>query len=258
MKRPVRIVFACAALLLIGVSAYRLLSIRRGYAESGAYYDAAADRFVSEETERGTEARAEPEVPAGPQTPLTVDFDALRELNGDVVAWLCCPGTVINYPVAQGRDNKQYLRTLLNGKRNNAGTLFLHCKNDPLFADLNSIIYGHHMKDRSMFGTLVNYKRQAYYDAHPAFWLLTPEQDYRLDLIAGYVTRDDDFDTYGLYDTKEQLAGFVNAAMERSTFKSGFDVAGLRNIVTLSTCSYEFRNARYVVLTNLTPVPPQQ
>ena len=120
--------------------------------------------------------------------PIRVDFDALREKNDDVVAWIYCPDTPINYPVVQAADNEAYLHRLLDGSKNSAGTLFMDFRNSSDFSDWNSVIYGHNMKNGSMFGTLMDYKTQSYFDAHPKVFLLTPEQDYVVKIVAGFVT----------------------------------------------------------------------
>ena len=96
--------------------------------------------------------------------PIQVDFELLRKQNPDVFAWLYCPDTPINYPVVQASDNEYYLRRLLDGSYNFAGTLFMDYRNAVELSDWNSIIYGHNLKNDLMFGTLPKYKDKAYFD----------------------------------------------------------------------------------------------
>ena len=181
---------------------------------------------------------------------VSVDFDALRELNGDVVAWIYGAYTHLNYPIVQGDDNDYYLSHLLDGSSNSNGTLFMDYRNDGAFANQNTLIYGHNMKSGNMFGHLTDYKDPAYYEEHPYLYLMTPEQDYRLDLFAGFVC-DHDEDVYSFELSQEQLASY----MRRSTFTADVDVPGPdEKIVTLSTCSYEYDDARYVVMGTLFPI----
>lgn len=260
-------------------SAYKIISINKDYAESGDFYDAAAVQFVKPagegnspmETglprpgispefspESGTAAAPDmtpetgydPEIPA---PPIEVDFHALEQINPDIVGWLYCENTVINYPVVQSADNEKYLHRLFNGAYNGAGTLFLDCMNAPDFSGFKSIIYGHHMRNDSMFGTLTDYKKQEYYNKHPVFWLLTPGGSYKLEIIAGYVTNASDTETYSLPQDRESLRKSVLDAVGKSTFKSDFDISELNKAVMLSTCSYEFNNARYILLANMIP-----
>ena len=181
---------------------------------------------------------------------ISVDFDALRQQNGDVVAWLYGADTGLNYPVVQADDNDYYLYRLLDGSYNKNGTLFVDaaCKAD--FSGRNTIIHGHHMRSGAMFGHLVEYKKQAFYDAHPYVYLMTPEQPSRVDLFAGVVV---DYDAEIYQSNLSQ--SYLSWCMSHSRFTSDMAVpSDTDRILTLSTCSYEYDNARFVVLGVLTPV----
>ena len=178
-----------------------------------------------------------------------VDFDHLKAQNPDVVGWLYCEGTPINYPVMQGRTNDDYLYTMLDGSYNKAGSLFLDCAADPGFQDPAPVIYGHSMKNDSMFGTLHDFSKQEYYDAHPVMWLLTPEKNWRLDLIAGYITVDTD-EVYQQLGSVEALQTYLSGVMRKSSFAADttVEVNQVERAVFLSTCSYETENSRYILV----------
>ena len=91
-----------------------------------------------------------------------------------MTGWLYCPDTALNYPVVQGKDNIKYLQRDLDGKYLASGTLFVDFENGALGEDTNYIIYGHNMKNGTMFAQLSGYKSQEFYDAHPYAMLLTP------------------------------------------------------------------------------------
>ena len=188
---------------------------------------------------------------AGPSIPAAIDFDALYETSRDVVAWIYAPDTEINYPVAQARDNSYYLRRLLNGKGAVCGTIFADYRCSADLSDWNTIIYGHQMDNGTMFGSLAGYRDQAYYEAHPVMYLYVPGQRYRLELIAGYVTNVND-PLYYLPSSREERDAVLAQALEKSTFRSGVTVGEDDRLVTLSTCAYDFNNARYVVIGRLT------
>lgn len=84
-----------------------------------------------------------------------------------MLAWLYCPDTVINYPVVQSDDNEYYLRRLMDGSSNTAGTLFADYRCSPDFSDPHTVIYGHNMKNDTMFGILPEYGAQEFYEPHP-------------------------------------------------------------------------------------------
>ena len=155
--------------------------------------------------------------PVGEQAPIQVDFETLRSQNPDIIGWIYSPDTPINYPIAQSEDNDYYLRRLTDGTRNTAGTIFVDFRNAPDFSDRNTLVYGHNMKNDTMFGTLSEYGRQSYYEAHRELWLLTPEQTFRLEPIAGFVTRADS-DSYTLFETREALQDYLETAVEQSVF----------------------------------------
>ena len=180
--------------------------------------------------------------------PIQVDFDVLSKENQDVIGWLYCPDTSINYPVVQAADNEYYLHRLLDDSKNAAGTLFMDYRNTADLSDWNSVIYGHNMKNGSMFGSLPDYKTQAYFDAHPQMFLLTPEKTYMVELVAGYTTPANS----ELYATRspseEEKARLVENWLDASNFVSGNDIDAEDRLITLSTCSYEYHDARYVLI----------
>lgn len=210
---------------------------------------------VSEDEPDATDETQGPTFPAISYTiPIQVDFEVLHSENPDIIAWIYSEGTPINYPVAQSGDNEYYLRRLTDGSYNYGGTIFADFRNASDLSDLNTLIYGHNMNNDSMFGTLLDYHHQSYYEEHPHLWILTPERAYRVDPVAGFVTESDS-DTYTLFDSAEDLQGYLEGAVERSTFAAAdLDLAGVERIVTLSTCSYEYTTARYVVVGSLIPV----
>lgn len=193
--------------------------------------------------------QTEPTVPAE-TAPLSVDFDYLQDINQDVVAWIYSEDTPINYPVVLSADNSDYLHRLLDGTYNAAGTLFMDFRNSGDFSEENSIIYGHHMNNGSMFASLEMYRTQSYYDEHPVLYLLTPDGDYKLELIAGKTVHADDQIMYSTNLTVEE----AQERMENSDFQADVTLDPQDHFVTLSTCAYSFHGARYVVTGVLRPL----
>ena len=114
-------------------------------------------------------------------------------------------------------------------------------------SDLHTIIYGHNMKNNTMFGSLPKYSKQEYYEEHSVLYLLTPKQNYKVKLIAGYVTPSDS-KVYEFEKTKEERSGLLKTALDNSLFTSGTTVSDEDRRLTLSTCSYEYDNARFVLM----------
>lgn len=194
-----------------------------------------------------------PDYPAISYTiPILVDFSLLKEQNPDIIGWIYCADTPINYPIVQTEDNEYYLYRLPDGTSNASGSIFADFRNLADFSDPNTMIYGHNMKNGSMFASLLNYRQQSYYDAHPCLWILTPERAYRVDLLAGYTTPSDG-EIYNVFSSAEEMQAVLSRIMEDSSFCPAEIPEDIQNIVTLSTCTYEYNIARYVVIGNLVP-----
>lgn len=186
-----------------------------------------------------------------------VDWKALKKVNPDVQGWLYQKGTVINYPVVQGTDNDTYLHTRFDKQWSGGGTLFVDCRMEKDFKGFNSIIYGHHMKDGSMFRSIRGYtKEDGYYDKHKTLELATPHGNYHLMVFSAFITKATDEDTYKMtYDEAEKQA-YIDRAWERSELpitRDSVDVTKNDRLVTLSTCAYDYEEARYIVMCKMVP-----
>ena len=200
MKKVLSTIFCIALALLVAVSIFMIV---RHYSEEKKAADAYSDMLdfmvmdgtdEDEHTEpdetEGIESATTPETePAQEKQPVKIDFDQLLAQYPDTVGWLYCEGTPINYPVMQSDDNDYYLRRLPDGTYNTAGSLFADYRCGKIGETNNCIIYGHNMKNGTMFSSLTKYKSQSYYDEHPVLYLYTPEGDYKIELIAGFVSK---------------------------------------------------------------------
>ena len=179
-----------------------------------------------------------------------MDFDRLQAKYPDVVGYVYSANTVLKYPIVQTAEEggEYYLYRDIDGNDNKNGTVFLDWKCSSDFTSQNNLIYGHNMKTGLMFASLMNYKSQSYYEAHPYFYLYTPSQTYKVNLFAGCIVAHD-ADVYSLTLSESYIQECIN----NSTFRSSYGVP-TGNILTLSTCDYDFDNARYVVMGELVPV----
>lgn len=184
--------------------------------------------------------------PAMHKAPITVDFEKLKKANPDIIAWLYCENTEINYPVVQSRDNDYYLRRSIDYSWALAGTIFLDFRNRNDFSDSYSILYGHNMRNGTMFGSLPYYKEQKYFEAHPVWYLLTPEQNYAVELCAGNVVSYDS--NVFSYDYSEiSINDVVSDMCMQSFFKTDTKIDPHDRMIAFSTCSYEYDGARFVL-----------
>lgn len=261
MKKVISIVICIVLALLLVVSIFMIV---RHYSEEKKAADVYSDMqdFVAtegaDETEstepdetEGTEPDTNPEAePTQEELSIRVDFQQLLAQYPNAVGWLYCEGTPINYPVMQSDDNDYYLRRLPDGTYNTAGSLFADYRCGELGESNNYIIYGHNMKNGTMFSSLTKYKSQSYYDEHPVLYLYTPEGNYQIELIAGFVSKP----TGKIYNTNQTYEQILKYS-SNSTFRSNVDPCEGDCYITLSTCSYEYENARYVVIGKIKKQP---
>ena len=246
-----KVVFYALFAVLLGVfafSAYRVGSYFLEKRQSDKLMEEASQFVAMGGSQTDASGKDEGSGEEGDSEHVKVNFAALSAMNDDIVAWIYCPNTQINYPIVQGNDNEYYLYRLLDGSWNANGTIFMDYRNEADFTDGNTLIYGHHMKTGAMFADLMNYKSQSYYDAHPYMYIYTPNQNYRLDLFAATVVESVS-EIYSLQPSESVLRQCIT----NSTFDAALDYPTGR-VVTLSTCTYEYDDARYVVLGDLVPI----
>ncbi|MBR0207742.1 MAG: class B sortase [Oscillospiraceae bacterium] len=256
------LIVLCIILLCVFVySGYKIITTIMGYKQAEKTYAEVANQFAtvvvsptpkpveSAEPQQSEDDGIDPEV-----SPLNIDFAGLRAQSSDYVGWIYSPNTVINYPIAYTDDNFYYLDHIPGEIQNANGTIFIDCRNASDFSDQNTCIYGHNMNDGSMFASLRNYRDANYYPEHPVIYLSTPDFNYRLDLIAGFITEPTSFAYANNFDSPEQFMGHIELIKDLSTFKSDVKVNETDKIVTLSTCTYERDDGRYVVVGKLTRI----
>lgn len=172
----------------------------------------------------------------------------LRELADkypDVVGWIKFDDLDIDYPIMQGGTDFEYLHTDYTGESAQAGSIFLESNNTPDMSDAHSIIYGHNMRNGSMFGRLKNYKKDGVFEQNRSFRIYTLDTVYRYDVFA-YYDIPAESSLYNVdYTHGASFANFVNDMIVRSVKETGIKPTGDDDIVTLSTCSA--KGYRFVV-----------
>jgi sortase B len=175
--------------------------------------------------------------------PVTVDWEALKAINDEVVGWLYVPDTTINYPVYQGEDNDYYLHHSAEGDWTVGGQLFLDTDNTaPGMQDGQSLIYGHHLRNGTMFEQIAKLDQQENFDAMGNIWYVTETQAYELVPVFMYDTDRDDVDARTVsFATPDELRQFMAERLARAlTRRADADavVGQAEHFLTLSTCVY--------------------
>lgn len=177
---------------------------------------------------------------------IDVDFNRLEKINKNVIGWIRIPNSVINYPILKSSDNKDYLHKDIYNKYLYAGSIFMNCNNSSDFSDKNTIIYGHNMKDGSMFASLNQYSySETYYKCHK-FVQIYQKGIKTTYCIVGYkVVQEND----KIYRTQFANDKDYKDWLEKNIPNNASPYIEDKNIVTLSTCHGKAGgNIRFVLL----------
>ena len=228
------VIMVCLAAIVI-ISGWKIYTIMREYNRGQDVY-----KKISEETQaQGFTG--------------DIDWDGLRNINPDVAAWLYYEGTVIDYPIVRGEDNDRYLSVMFDGTPGSFGTLFADAATEAPFRQFNTIVYGHHMRDGSMFAALKKLKDSSYADEHPQLELITPEGKFHLEIWA-FLNQPADSQIYvtNIHD-KEERAAYLELIKDLADYTTDVEVGVEDRLVILSTCAYEYQDARYMVVGKMVP-----
>ena len=166
-----------------------------------------------------------------------IDFASLQSLNPDVIGWLEMEAIDINYPIVQGKDNDYYLHRTFQKVDNFSGSIFLDYMNRADFSQRNNIVYGHNMKNGSMFGSLKRYREKEVFEKSHYFWIYTRNRIYKYEIFACSEVSKFGPDYQYTFGKKEDYLEFLYHAKDQSLIDTGVEVGANDTIVTLSTCT---------------------
>lgn len=209
-----------ACVIVFGYSAFNLYKIFEKKNESDVVVQEIKKEVVVEDKVEG----------------FVVDWNALKQKNADIVAWIYVPDCKISYPVVQGEDNGFYLNNNVNKEYDEMGAVFMDYENEKDFSDFNTIIYGHSvMGTGGMFTDLRKYEDQKFFDQHDAIYIFTPDGNYKGHVLCFAKTEDRScFYGQNAENREEQISQFKSKALYSN------DVKLDGNLVTLSTCDLDY------------------
>lgn len=223
-------VLIVVGVVLLLVSGGLFIRAQVGYKQASEFYDGLSKQAVKDSDGSG--------IPS-------IDFDALKQVNDDVVGWIYIPGTNISYVVAQGATNDTYLRTLISGEYNANGTVFMDVDDAaPGMIDQQTTLYGHHMNDGSMFTQVYESLDQAKFDSIDKVYYITPETTYELKPL--FTMRvDDDYMAarQANFEGDAGLPQYLSDSLKHAEARSKNAEMELReatHVLTLVTCDDAF------------------
>lgn len=277
MKKAIKKIVLVAAVVVFVLSCYKLYSIQVEYKEGAEEYEELVKDVISEEIverpedgtpdegegtdensgesqEGGTTQQPENQPVTKPQNPtenkpttdkvepeviFRVDFDKLFSINKETVGWIRFKNpSIISYPVVRAENNDKYLKTTFEGKKNSAGAIFMDTTNRANFTDRNTFIYGHNMKNGTMFGQLRKYKSASFYRANPYFYIYTPDGKEHKYQIFSVTIVDATSDSYTrMYANNMEFEEYLQKIKKRSLYDTGVEVTKDSKIISLSTCT---------------------
>ena len=222
-KKALRIVLMLICIGIFVFSLYNIIDIMMEYKEIESYYELTIDEYV-EVDDDGLISQ--------------VDLAKLVAKNEDVKGWIYIGGTTINYPLLQGPNNDYYLYLNYDEEYSGAGSIYIDsgCESD--LSDDHTIIYGHNMKNDTMFGTLNDFKVQEHGDAHPYVYILKPDGKWNKYEIFAYY-RADVFDgTFDLFtENDEKMSNYIDLIASKNYYDNTKLPTEGEKVITLSTCT---------------------
>ena len=198
---------------------------------------------TAEHTTEAAITTASPELSAEVRHSLIDSAQSLNSAYPNALGWLYIPDTVISYPIMQSDDNDYYLSHAYDGTYLKAGSVFLDYRCEGRFRNPINIVYAHNMKNGSMFAQVTNFKNDSYFESHKYGWLATPETVYRIDFFSCAVADWHD----SLYEGDTPVAEWVPHICDKSVVGREITYSDDDRFISLSTCSYEFQNARTIL-----------
>lgn len=238
LRRILILAFLCVFLF----SLFKVAGIIREYFKIEKLYNDTADEYTSEE-------------PKDDKTTIEVDLQGLREINEDVIGWIYIPGTNVNFPVLQGKNNKQYLFQSYKKEYLTAGSIFLDYRCNADFEDKSTVIYGHNMHNGSMFGSLKKYRDEEYREEHPYIYIMKAGGTWKQYETVAYYQASVDGPTYrlplreaaseeGKHASRQLLEEIAAGNMYSGTEK----LKTSDTLILLSTCTQDSRDDVRMIL----------
>lgn len=241
---PVLILLLSAGTLLFAV--WHLLDTKREYKKGEDTYRQIENEYVNRPVGDSENPPKISDEETG-DCRLRFDFEGIQIMNPDIIGWIDIPGAGISYPLVQGDDNNYYLTHMSSGEYGIHGSIFMDAHNNPDFTDGNTIIYGHNMKDGTMFAALDAYQAPALFQQYPYFYIYLPGCTLEYQIFSCYYGRTGSIGyTYG-FGREETFKDFLESISAYAAYDTNINVSITDRIVTLSTCVNTDRNYRYLI-----------
>ena len=252
MKEKIRkILFVISLLLIIGGIAYLVFYFVQRERNQNIYEEVQKYRLEVEVPDEPS--GEEPEQEEEEEVIIPIDFASLKGINQDIYAWIDIEDTNIHYPIVQSAtDDNYYLKRTIDGKGGYPGSIYTQMGNKKDFSDFNTVIYGHDMKDGTMFKHLHKFANAEFFQTHETIMIYTETEikEYRVYAAIMYDNRHilDNFDQTDVEARKAFIQSVNSSKNFRNQFREGMTIDENSNLITLSTCITGYPSRRFIVV----------
>lgn len=234
------------SLIIVVISGVNVIRLSREYQKGINEYEK-LEQYASLEENQTADAQQEEEQESKIPVFVDVKYDELKSINEGFTGWLYYEPLEISYPIVRGNDNDYYTEYTFENEENSSGAIFMDFLNKKDYSDFNTIIYGHNMRNGTMFGSLKKLlSDQEIMGEDPYFYIFTEDKAYMYEIFAVYITTSSS-ETYNLIRSEEEQKDYLDFINQTATYRSDKEVAATDKIVTLSTCHGLHTNNRTVV-----------
>ena len=233
VKRTIALIVLIIFVGLFGFSLYKIINY---------YKDAKETQEIIEEFDEYIT------VDENNEDEITIDFAKLKEENADTVGWIRVNNTNINYPIVKGKDNEYYLKHNFKKKWNEAGWIYADFHNKVNGTDKNLVIFGHAMKNKTMFGDLIKAMNKDWEkdESNRKIQIIIDDKVYIYKIFSVYKIKAEDYYINTQFKTEADYKEFIKTIKKRSQYNFNEDISETKNILTLSTC-YDNNDTRLAV-----------
>ncbi len=253
MKKKIRMIVFAVCLISLIVSGVRLALIYHTYKLGNDKYKEIEQEVVkitvpeessleiAKATDKPNKVKEEKKT-----VKIEVDFNKLQNINKDIIGWICIPDSVINYPILKTDNNDLYLHKAYDLSDSIFGSIFMECSNSDDFSDFHTILYGHNMKNGSMFAALKKYQDETFLKEHDKIYIVTKDKT-RIYKVFSYHVAKAGGEIYSTqFETEDVYKKFQDLLLKSSYKDLNTELKADDTIITLSTCTSGEDN-RFVV-----------
>lgn len=246
MSNKIYKIILAVSLIVMIVAGINVFLLSREYQEGINEYKE-LEQYVLTADSSGGETQEQAPIESLIPVSLEIDFQNLKAINEDLVGWLYYEPLELSYPIVRGNDNEYYTLYTFEQEENSSGAIFMDFLNRTDFSDYNTIIYGHNMRNGTMFGSLKELLNDtSIIEENPYFYIFTEDHAYMYEIASAYITESSSH-TYDLITNEDDQTEFIDYILSVSTWFWDKEITAEDKIMTLSTCHGLHSSNRTVV-----------